>query len=431
MGQPKIVLIGAGSAVFARRLVKDLIDMPALQECHLVLVDIDAERLDLVYELGLRLIRENNSTIRLSKHTDYKETLAQADFVITTVASGGTEAWLNDVLIPRKFGYYYAVADTLGPGGMSRAFRTIPIVLDIASEMEKQCPQALLINYNNPMTAICRAVAKYTSIQIIGLCHGLWNTVKRLAPRLGHTADEISAWAAGINHFIWLTELTSRRTGEDLYPRLRERAATHFSEQPVAYDLLNLYGLFPSGGDDHLVEFVPYYTSADTEYGKEFNIELDYVQKTTAYQEREFERLRQLQNTPEARVSDFTGGDAESAAEIIECIVTGRTQIFMANLPNNGKIPNLMDEGIAEIPTMVSAKQISGVQVEPLPHAVTAQLQNCLWEYELVVDAAVKGDKTLALQALLTNPSTNSKKQAQGVLEELLKCHREYMPTFQ
>lgn len=431
MAKAKIVLVGAGSAVFGLRLVRDLIDTPSLADSHLVLVDIDAERLDLVHGLGQRLVTENQSQLKLSKCEDYTRALDGADFVITTVASGGTEAWLNDVNIPRKYCYYYAVADTLGPGGMSRAFRTIPIVLDIAKEMEKRCPKALLINYSNPMTAICRAVTKYTSINVIGLCHGMLNTVNRIAPRLGHEPADITAWAAGINHFIWLTELSSKTTGENLYPKLHQRAASHYAEQPVAYELLSLYGLFPSGGDDHLVEFVPQYTAPDTDYGREYEIDLDYVKQAIQWQTRDLARLAKLYNDPEARVTSATGGNAESAAEIIDCIVNGKSGIFMANVPNNGRIPGLIDEGIVEVPTMVSPMQISGVQVAPLPTGITAQLQTCLWEYELVVDAAVTGNKKLALQALLINPATTSRKQAEGVLEELLACHRGFMPTFQ
>lgn len=431
MKGPKIVLVGAGSVVFGLRLIHDLINTTSLKKARLILVDRDEQRLDLVYRLGQRLIQENESTIELAGETSYKEALEQTDFVIATVASGGAQAWRDDVFIPRKHGYYYAVGDTLGPGGMSRALRTIPIVMDIAQEMEKRCPEALLINYSNPMTAICRAVAKYTSVKIIGLCHGLWNTVKRIAPRLNHSPDEISAWAAGINHFIWLTELTSKKTGECLYHTLRERATTHFSEQPVAYDLLHLYGLFPSGGDEHLIEFVPWYTAEDASYGRDYNIDLDYVLRTLKYQEDELKNMVNLAKTPGASVSAATAGDAESAVEIIDCITNGNTRLFMANLPNKGAVPRLSPESIVEVPTLVSGAHISGVQVDPLPEGITAQLQNCLWEYELVVDAAVKGDRTLALQALLTNPATKSRKQAQAVLDEILYCHRAYLPAFQ
>lgn len=233
MAKVNIVLVGAGSAVFGVRLVRDLVFTEGLKGSQLTLVDIDEERLELVYEIGRRLIAEQRADLVLSRCADYRDALAGANYVISTVARGGTDAWLQDVEIPRNYGYYYAVGDTLGPGGMMRAFRTIPIVLDIAREMEHLCPTALLINYSNPMTAICRAVNRYSSIQVIGLCHGLLNTVRRIAPRLTRKAEDITAWGAGINHFIWLTDISDARTGEDLYPALMQRADEYPDNSPL------------------------------------------------------------------------------------------------------------------------------------------------------------------------------------------------------
>ncbi|NMB26357.1 MAG: alpha-glucosidase/alpha-galactosidase [Firmicutes bacterium] len=430
MASTKIVLVGAGSAVFGVRLISDLVFTEGLRGSHLVLVDIDSERLDMVYRIGTKLIAEQDAKLRLSKCEDYREALSGADYVITTVARGGAGAWLNDVRIPQAYGYNYAVGDTMGPGGLFRALRTIPLVVDIAREMEEACPDALLINYSNPMTAICRAVNKYTSIRAIGLCHGLQNTVRRISPRLGLEPSEITAWASGINHFIWLTDIVHSVTGEDLYPKLVERAKKMPSEQPVAYDLLNTYGLFPSGGDDHIVEFIQYYTSHECGKGAAHNIDLNYVEKAVAHQKQELEELEKLASVPSLRATDAIQGTAESAAEIIDCLSNAKTGVFMVNVPNNGRIPNLPAEAVVEVPGITTPSGVMGVQVEALPLGIAGRITACIHEFELMVEAAVHGERRLALQALLINPFTRSRVDAERLLDELIKANEPYLEQF-
>lgn len=427
MAEVKVVLVGAGSIVFGLRLVSDLCDKEGLRGSELVLVDIDNDRLELVSNLASRLIAETGANLKLTSCSDYKEALPGADYVISTVAQGGWDAWISDVELPREFGYNYAVADTMGPGGMARAFRTIPIVLDIAKSMETVCPDALLINYSNPMTAICRAVQKYTSIEVIGLCHGLQNTVRRIAPRLGYQAQDIQAWAAGINHFIWLSSLLDN-SGHDLYPLLKKHARENFNEQPLAYDLLELYGLFASGGDDHIVEFMPEYASEDSI--KKYNIDMDYVKKAIDHQVTEIEDLRKLAADDSKRVIDAISGNAESAAEIIDCLSNKKTDLFMANVRNEGKIPGLPFEAVVEVPCVTTPSGLQGIQVNPLPTGILGRIQTCLNEYELVVDAAVKKEKRLAIQAMLVNPATTSREKATGVVEAILAANEQYIGRF-
>ncbi len=425
--KPKIVLIGAGSAVFGTRLIRDIAQTAGLQGSELVLVDINREKLNVVYNIGKRIIAELAADISLFNCEDYKEALPGADFVLTTVATGGTDEWLQDVAIPRKFGYNFCVADTLGPGGMARAFRTIPLVLEIAQAMRQICPSALLINYSNPMTAICRAVTKYTETPVIGLCHGLQNTVRRIAPRLGYEQAELRAWAAGINHFIWLTDITDSQ-GNDVYPRLLARAKSHPEEQPLAYELLELYQLLPSGGDDHIIEFVPHFASGDT--GKKYNLEMDYVQRVVKQQEKEYARLKSLAENPEERVTRGLYGTSEMAAEIMDCLVNQKTNVFMVNVPNNGKLPGLPNEAIVEIPGIPTPSGVRGLQVASLPSGVTGRLFNSINEFELIVDASVNRSRRLAIQAMLADPSTISQEMAVGVVDALLKANERFIGVF-
>lgn len=423
----KIVLIGAGSAVFGTRLVMDIARTKGLHGSHLVLVDLNEEKLNVVYKIGRRIVEETGADLVLSTSTDYKQVLPDANYVITTVAQGGVDAWLDDVQIPRKFGYNFAVADTMGPGGMGRALRTIPIVLEIAKQMEQSCPKALLINYSNPMTAICRAVAKYTTTQVIGLCHGLQNTVRRIAPRLGYKPNELQAWGAGINHQIWLTHIIDS-LGNDVYPKLIQRAQENPEEQPLAYHLFNLYGLFPSGGDDHIVEFFPSFAAED--HGKKYNIELNYVEKVIEYQNKEYAELKALSNNANIKVSDYMHGNAESAAEIMDCLTNGKTGIFMVNIPNNDKLPGLPNEAIVEIPGVPTPAGVLGLQVPPLPVGITGRLLTNINEFELVVDAAVLRRRDLAIQAMLANSGTLSSEKATQVTDAILLANIPYIGSF-
>jgi len=423
----KMVLVGAGSIVFGLRLVSDLCATEGVRNSELVLVDIDTDRLELVSTLARRLIAETGAALRLTSCTDFRDALPGADYVISTVAQGGWDAWLKDVEIPREFGYYYAVGDTMGPGGMARAFRTIPIVLDIAKHMEKVCPNALLINYSNPMTAICRAVQKYTSIDIIGLCHGLQNTVRRIAPRIGCAAEDIQAWAAGINHFIWLTSLLDG-SGRDLYPVLKQHARENWEVQPLAYDLLELYGMFVSGGDDHIVEFMPEYASEDCV--EKYMLDMDYAKKAVDYQISEIEELTKLAKDESRKVSEFITGNAESAAEIIDCLSNNKTELFMANVRNEGKIPGLPYDAVVEVPCITTPSGLKGVMIDPLPTGITGRIQTCLSEYELVVDAAVHKDRKLAVQAMLVCPATTSRDKAEAVVDAMLEANQAYIGVF-
>lgn len=426
MAKVNIVLIGAGSAVFGTRLIRDLAQTKDLTHSHLTLVDIDQERLKLVYEVGLRLIQESGSQLILSMSGEYEEALKDADFVICTVAQGGVKAWLSDVELPRKHGYHYAVADTMGPGGMARAFRTIPIILQIAKDMERLCPNAWLINYSNPMTAICRAITKYTSIKAIGLCHGLLNTVRRIAPRIGKDPETVTAWGAGINHFLWLTDLFDVN-GTDLYPILRRHVQDN-NEQPVAYDLMSLYGLFPSGGDDHIIEFVPYYTSEDR--GSKYNIEMNYVRNVVERQHKEYDNLHRLLKDPNSKITPEMDGNSESAAEIIDCIANAKTGMFMVNIANQGNMPGLPLEAIVEVPGVVTPSGVHGLHVNPLPTGITGRILTCLNEYELVVEAAYHRSRNLAIQAMLVNPASVSREKAEAVVDALLEVNQPYIGTF-
>ena len=270
MTGPKITIVGGGSYSWGRLFVRDLLIAPALQNAEIVLHDIDAEALETVYSLGLAMVQQRGQG-RVERTLDLETALRGADFVILTITTGGLEAMRHDVEIPERYGVYQAVGDTVGPGGLARALRNIPVVAGLAQKMEQLCPHAWLLNYTNPMTTLCRTVGKTSSIRTIGLCHE-WHGVRdRLAAYFSVPASAFMPRIAGINHLPWLLDLAV--DGEDYMPRLQELAAeilaqhSAFDDDPrstvdrglVKSRLLQLYGGLPVAGDRHLAEFFPFF----------------------------------------------------------------------------------------------------------------------------------------------------------------------------
>ena len=292
----KVVLIGAGSAMFTRGLVADVLRQG--WEGEIALVDIDKEALEVAEKMTRKMLEATGSGLKLSASVDRREVLADATVVITTIGVGGRDAWVQDVLIPRKYGIYQPVGDSVMPGGTSRALRMIPAMVEIASDVMELAPDALFFNYANPMSAICRGVRKATGAEMIGLCHGVIDMARVIAARFGATRDQLQYTAVGINHFTWFTDVML--DGKDAMPRLRELAAEklgqgvdsdtlgrYFVEAgdteeqqerspgwPFLWELTRLFGAFPAPGDRHLVEFFPrMFCSRKGYYGKTLGVD--------------------------------------------------------------------------------------------------------------------------------------------------------------
>ena len=264
----KIVLIGAGSHVFSRRLISDILSYPELRNSTITLMDIDKEPLDLITAFARKLVEQHGFKTQIESTTNRREALEGAGYVIVTIRLGGMRAWQTDVEIPAKYGINSGVGDTIGPGGVFYGLRQIPALLDICHDMEELCPDAWLIDNSNPLAMMIWAVNDYTHIKSVGLCHGVQGVAAELARYLDAPFDEFSYWAAGINHMTWFLELKWR--GKDAYPLLRERfkdfdiskPAEHKHEHgvgKVGIHIFKTFGYFLSYGSSHISEYVPYY----------------------------------------------------------------------------------------------------------------------------------------------------------------------------
>ncbi|WP_308467091.1 family 4 glycosyl hydrolase [Rathayibacter soli] len=436
------VLIGAGSTVFTPGLLSDLAASETFDDFTIRLVDVNRQASDTMAELGRRIAKQSGSRMRVESYVDRRQALPGARFVATTIAVGSAAAWLRDIEIPAAYGIQQTVGDSVGPGGVLRALRHSPELVAIARDIEELAPSAQLINYSNPLTANVRAVRKYTNVSAIGLCHGTMHTKGVLARDLGLDPDDVHAVFAGINHLCWLLDI---RTGShDLYPQLRELVAERAGgkDSPssgdegvhaaVSADLMQTFGLYPAPGDRHTSEFFGSYLSlrpsGELEWGLQGGKDatLHYIGEKAEL----WDVLRaQASGTAPLQVSQ--NQEAERLVSIAESLVTGTDRIELAvNLPNEGKIPNLPDSAVVEVPAVIGAAGITGLAVGRMPDGIAAILTSRARQQELIVDAAILGSRALAIQALVLDPLVPSAQVARSILDDAVAADPERLRRF-
>lgn len=425
MRSVKIVIIGAGSVSFGPGSLRDAIQMKELKGSTLVLVDVNAETLDIVTRLAKRMNEEAGTGLIIESTTDRRQALHDADFVITSIAMKRDELWKKDWEIPIKNDIKQVLGENGGPDGLSHALRNIPIILDICRDMEELCPNALLINFTNPESRICMAINKYTNIKAVGLCHGAMMGRDRVADILGRNREDIDIKVGGVNHLLWLLDIRDKKTGEDLYPELREKEAqlgeTH---DPLSRKMFRHFGYWPAPSDDHIGEYLAY---AWEDAGLEgYNFEWANNHRIEMW-----EKLTRLADGTDELGDLLTQPSGEIAFKIIRAIVENRNEYVEAvNIPNNGCITNLSNDAIVEVPALVSGYGIQGLTMGDLPDGIAALCEMQISVQRLVVDAAVTGDRQKALQALLVDPVVHSLSAAEKTLDELLETHKEFLPLF-
>ncbi len=435
----KIVLIGAGSAMFTRGLLADLVRRG--EPCELGLVDTDPAALDIVARLADKMCRIRQSPLRLRASTDRRDLLPDATTVICTVGVGGRRAWEQDVLIPRRHGIYQPVGDSVMPGGTSRALRMIPAMVAIAEDVRELAPTALFFNYGNPMAPICRAIRKATGAPVVGLCHGVFQVATYLENLLGIAPGQLAYTAAGMNHLTWFTEL--RAGGTDLMPRLREIGAgkasateptAHDGDNPFTWQLLALFGAFPAVLDRHITEFFPHlFAQQGAYYGKTLGVDAYSLEATIANGDRIFDDMRHLATSPDPLPEDYLeriAGEHEQVLEIVDSIRGDTGRIFSANLPNRGQIPNLPADVIVESPALATATGLRPVILPPLAPGLCGTLATRFQWVETVVEAALEGSRVKVVQALLLDGAVTSVTQAATLADALLAVQADYLPPF-
>jgi alpha-galactosidase len=453
----RIVLIGAGSAMFTRGVIADLVSRK--WDVDLALVDVDAKALAVAENLGRKILQAGGSRIRLTASVDRRKALSGATAVITTIGVGGRRAWEQDVFVPRKYGIYQPVGDTVMPGGTSRALRMIPAMVDIARDVLELAPDALFFNYSNPMTALCRAVRKATGADVTGLCHGVFHTAGYLAEQLNVPAAKFDYSAVGINHLTWFTRVES--AGRDMLPRLRELAekklahgpavgnlGATFLEQgsvgsgspplqdevPFSWWLTKVFGAFPCARDRHVAEFFPFLFSRKGSYfGGTLGVYAYRFENTIAHGDRTYEEMVEMAGLPgplPREYLDRIGGEHEQVLDIIESIRTDARRVYSANLPNRGQIPNLPPDVIVESPAVAGREGLRPLPQPPLPTAPAGVLAPRWAWVETTVDAALEGSREKFIQALVLDGAVDSLSTAHRLADDLLSVQAEYLPQF-
>lgn len=401
----KIAMIGAGSAIFAQGLLTDILSWPELQDATIALMDIAADRLEVIGALADRLVREQRLPTRIETTADRRAALDGADYVIAMIQVGGVPAIGPDLAISQRYGVDQAVGDTLGPGGIFRGLRTIPPLLAICRDMEELCPHALLLNYANPMAMNCWAIAAATKIRAIGLCHSVQGTSRRLAEFIGAPYEEITYWVAGINHQAWF--LRFERNGQDAYPALRAAMddPAIYDRDRVRFEVLRHFGAFVTESSMHTSEYLPYFrrTPAIRDHHR-----LSWGHMMDGYIAAHERYYAQLQRQVAGTEPIPTGRTNEYCALIIHAIETGTPFRMNGNVPNTGLITNLPDGCCVEVPCLVDDAGVHPCHVGALPPQLAGLNRTNISVQELAVTAALEGNREAVYQAVALDPLTAS-----------------------
>jgi alpha-galactosidase len=447
----KIVVIGAGSASFGLNTLGALMRSKKLAGSHLALVDQNPATLALVHRLADRLNSEWKANLLITSHTPHQDALPGASFVVSAIEVPPRERlWRSDWEIPLRHGVRQPYAENGGPGGFAHAARNIGPVLKIAQDMEEACPDAWFINYTNPMVRICDAIHRYSKIKAIGLCHQIYAGYGLvgylLADKLGFplpqegshfhdyshlAAQVIDIKAAGLNHFTWMLDVRDRRTGEDLYPLVRERwAKADPAFQPLTHRMLDAFGWMPIPADGHLCEYLPWVSDPNTKPWEKYNLHL-YDWDAAEKGRQEGHKQIALMGEGKKSIAQLKQADSEGALEMIEAIAGAGNHYHLAvNLPNAGQISNLPEGAIVETPGLISGWGARGFPIGDMPEPLVELLRQELARVRLSVDAAAKGDRQAALQCLLLDPVIADIETAKAVLDDYLTSYRQYLPQF-
>ncbi|MFC4120003.1 alpha-glucosidase/alpha-galactosidase [Nonomuraea zeae] len=415
----KIVFVGAGSVVFTQGLLADLVKFPELHGLHLALHDIDPERLE-VAEAVCRRIAGDAATV--TAHLDRRAALDGADFVINMIQVGGHDATVTDFEIPARYGLRQTIADTIGVGGIFRALRTFPVLDALAADIAAVCPDALLLNYTNPMAMNVWYLSGKVR-NVVGLCHSVYWTMRGLAELVSVPYEEITYLAAGVNHQAWV--LRFERDGEDLYPRLDVDDPE--LRRRVRVDMFRRLGYYPTETSEHSAEYVPWLMHHDSEIERLRIPVGEYVRISE-------ENLREYKHTRDTVRGggelDIAGTD-EYAPQIIHSVVTGTPRIVYGNVVNDGLISNLPQGGVVEVPCVVDATGVRPTAVGALPPQCAALNRTYMSMNELTVRAALEGRPEYVRHAMMIDPNTAATLTLDDIwrlADDLTRAHGDLLP---
>ena len=433
----KICFIGAGSTIFAKNVLGDAMLTPSLQDAEIALYDIDENRLK-ESELMLQTINKNSNQNRakIQSFSDRKEALKDANFVINAIQVGGYKpSTVIDFEIPKKYGLQQTIGDTTGIGGIFRGLRTLPVMFDIAKEMEEVCPDAWLLNYTNPMAILTMGMLKATKIKTVGLCHSVQVCVPELFEHLGikdqYNLDEFQWKIAGINHMAWLLEIN--RNGVDFYPEIRRLASeiANPHKDSVRFELMKHFGYYVTESSEHNAEYHPYFIKKNyPELIDQLQIPID------EYLRRCVDQIERWETQRDEIVNDGSlehTRSREYASYIMDAITTGTPTVIAGNVLNKGLITNLPENCCVEVPCLVDKNGVQPTYVGDLPTQLAALDRTNINVQELTVEAAMTLEKDKIYQAALMDPHANAElsiSEIKAMVDELIAAHGDYLPAY-
>jgi alpha-galactosidase len=436
----KIAFIGAGSLEFTADLVRDILTFPFLEDAQFALMDIDAERLDFAKQAVTKLIGAGKYPATVSITLDRAEALKDADVVLTTILVGGVEIWRHDIEIPKKYGVDVNVGDTRGPSGIFRFLRTLPPMLDIVRDMERYCPNAILLNYTNPMAMLCGALQRQTFIPVTGLCHSVQGVARRLAGWIGVSYSDVNYVCAGINHQAWYLKYEVK--GRDAYPliykAITENSAV-YNEEPVTNEIFLALGYYVTESSGHNSEYnwwfrkrpdlIEKYCTHATGWNPgvyAFNVKR-YLEREATWKDMIRERL----STP------LTGEDLQRGQEYAACIINalrgGEPFKFNGNVRNTSLVTNLPEGACVEVPVYVDKAGFHPIHVGALPPECALLTQLSCGIEEMAVTAALTGDPVMVYRAICHDPLTAavlSLAEIRQMTNDLFAQHKDHLPQF-
>jgi alpha-galactosidase len=429
-----ITIVGAGSTVFAAELVTDFLSVEAFDEGQFRLIDIDPVRLGLAHRFAEHLVRRSGKRWTVRSAVDRTELLAGSDVVINTIEVAGLVNVRHDYDIPKRYGVDQCIGDTIGPGGLFKALRTVPAWIEILTDVERLCPAATVMNYTNPMSIMVLAASRVSELAVVGLCHSVRHTIENISEYLGVDADRLEFAAAGVNHLAWITELSL--DGADAYPLLLAagRRPEVWELDPVRFELMLHLGRFPTESSGHVSEYVPYFRSRPDNLGRytrpEYRGESGFYANNWPSWRAENDLMLERVLAGEETYPTERGG--EYASYIVEAMTTNRPTSVYVNSPNRGLVDNLPD-GVVEVRATVDA---AGIHPEPfgaLPPQLAALVRRHMEFHDLVVTSIVERDREAAVHALMLDPLTAAvcaPAEIRAMFDEMVEAERAHLPAY-
>lgn len=453
----RIVLIGAASREFGPATLRDihLSDPIAGEGAEIVLMDLDGEGLETTRRYAEALEAKTGRSFRVTATTDLEASLEGADFVVMAIELDRYFYWAQDFHLPRMHGFRQIYGENGGPGGLFHALRNMGPSVEIARAVARVCPDAWLLNYTNPLTKLCEAQTRLTDARVVGLCHGVFHGKEQICRILDHPLDDLEAYASGLNHFTWFESIRSKSTGEDFYPRLKERErAAHWlsdwDEIALSRTLLRVFGLYPSPGANHIGEYVrwaeEFLGSSAVQFFYDprdghpwdtgevptwiYNLNDDPTH-TPLFPGRRLSRLKAPREDREGQ-GERLRPSGELAIPIMEGLAFGvEHDLAAVNVPNEGFVPGLPDGSVVEVPAKVGTRGLEPRTMHRLPEAVLAMLRTQTSINRLLVDAFASKSRDALLQALLLDPTTHSYRASVELIDRMFDVQGDVLPALE